>query len=126
MPKWATVEQSEEYQKLPDKQKAFRKGQFFWEHIKDSDKYSSLPKETQDKIFDDFIMNKQYFGAVASDAYTRFKKLPGIRHGDTAIENIARFIEPDSAQPGIAGMAKFFPRQMSADFLIKLNLLIIK
>ena len=121
MPRWLDVEKTQEYQEASNEDKTLLKGRFYWENIKDSERYKSLSQEEQNKVFDEFAGSIDYKKAVTKGMFKglwgAWKELPGVKQGDILVETISKKIEP-KVPPGrttLGLLTKDLPRQVIAD-----------
>lgn len=127
MSTWREVVQDENYQKLPLGEKVKTKNEFFKYTISQSEKFKSLPVEKQKQLKTDFFAPKEEeslapfseekptFGGVIRKAQEEFQTKSPFALLDRPVEEVAKFIEPDTAQEGVVGALKFIPRQMAAE-----------
>lgn len=129
MATWREVIQDENYKKLPLGERVKTKNEFFKYTISQSDKFKSLPIEKQKQLKTDFFTpkpeeslepfseEKPTIGGIARTAVEQFQTKSPFALLDRPVEEAAKFIEPDKAEPGVAGALKFIPRQMAAEAL---------
>ena len=129
MATWREVIEDENYQKLSTGEKIKTKNEFFNNVIVKSDKYKSLPQDNRIRIASDFftpkteeglkasLPEKPTVGQIAKYATEYFQTQSPFAVLDKPVEELARFIEPDSAKPGIPGALEFFPRQIASELL---------
>ena len=129
MATWREVIEDENYQKLSTGEKIKTKNEFFNNVIAKSDKYKSLPQDNRIRIASDFftpkteeglktlLPEKPTVGQIAKYATEYFQTQSPFAVLDKPVEELARFIEPDSAKPGIPGALEFFPRQIASELL---------
>jgi len=123
MPSWQEVTGSKEYQSLPLHQQQIKKVQFFNDVILKSPKYAQLKVEQQNKVFRDLFPNNEYSKIAIreglSGLWKEWKKLPPIKYGDIAVEETAKFIEPEvpAGRTTLGLMTKDLPRQIGAEFI---------
>jgi len=129
MPTWREVITNEDYQKLPLGERIKTKNEFFKYTISQSDKFKSLSSQEQSRIKTGFftpkpeeqveptLTEKPSFGQIAKYAVEEFQTKSPFALLDRPVEEVAKFIEPDVAEPGALGMAKFIPRQITAELI---------
>jgi len=127
MATWREVVESKDYRDLPLGERVKTKNEFFSNIISRSDKFTSLPSEAQAKVKTDFFIprpeenlnptlpEKPSISQVVRYATEAFREKSPFKYLDRPVEEVAKFIEPDTAQPGVIGALKFIPRQMLAD-----------
>ena len=89
--------------------------------VKDSPKFKGLDLESRNKIHNELVTKPgpEILKGVAKGAFKAFKQLPGIKHGDIAIEKTSQFIEPTvpAGRTKLGLFTKDLPRQITADFI---------
>lgn len=127
MPTWRTIIKDENYQNLSTKEKRKTKDEFFKYTISQSEKFKSLTVPDQSRIKKEFFIPKmeeaivsmklprKTLGGLVEDAVQEFQEKSPFRILDKPFEQVARFVEPDTAQPGFVGAMKFIPRQIVAE-----------
>lgn len=129
MPTWREVIEDEGYQKLPLGEKVKTKNEFFSNTISQSDKFKNLSPQEKSSIKKEFFTpkpeeslspfseEKPSFGGVIRTAVEEFQQHSPFKYLDKPVEDVAKFIEPDTAEEGVMGALKFIPRQVAADFI---------
>lgn len=127
MSTWREVIQDDNYKKLALGERIKTKNEFFKYTISQSEKFKSLPIEKQKQVKTDFFTpkpeeslvpfseEKPTFGGVIRKAQEEFQTKSPFALLDKPVEEVAKFIEPDTAQEGVVGALKFIPRQMAAE-----------
>jgi len=129
MATWRETIEDGNYQKLSIDEKIKTKNEFFNNIILRSDKFKSLPAEKQNEVASIFFLPKTEeglkpllpakpsLGQIAKYAIEEFQSKSPFALLDKPVEEAAKFIEPDTLKPGVAGAAEFFPRQIAAEML---------
>ncbi len=123
MASWRDISQSDKFQKLTPREQQVEKLKFFNDVVLPSPKYKQTPPEEQNKVFQDFFPGNEYQNIMVREATSglikEFKNLPGIKQGDVAVEEFAKFVEPEvpagRTTPGL--LIKDLPRQIGAEFI---------
>ncbi len=112
-----------EFSKTPGitKNPALLKFLYWNQVVKDSPKYKTMAPEAKSKVFSELVRKPgpTVLKAMGKAAYEKFTKLPGIRHGDIAVEEVAKFVEPEvpAGRTTLGLLTKDLPRQVAADVL---------
>lgn len=129
MPTWREVIEDEGYQKLPLGEKVKTKNEFFSNTISQSDKFKNLSPQEKSSIKKEFFTpkpeeslspfseEKPSFGGVIRTAVEEFQQHSPFKYLDKPVEEVAKFIEPDTAEEGVMGALGFLLRQVPADFI---------
>lgn len=101
--------------------------QYWNDVVKKSPKYQGMGAEAKEATFQQFFpedtyqktQTKIFTKKVIPELKHRFKKLPGIKQGDIAVEKVSKFIEPTvpAGRTTLGLFTKDLPRQIGADFL---------
>ena len=129
MPTWREVIESEDYQVLPLGEKIKTKNEFFRNIISQSSKFGKLSPQERMKTRTDFftpkpeerlmpfLPEKPSLKQIGRFAIEEFQQKSPFALLDKPVEEVAKFIEPDTAQEGAIGALKFIPRQMLAEIV---------
>ena len=124
---WQDIIKSDDYKFLPLGEKLKTKKEFFKYTISQKKDFKSLPIKEQLKIKSQFFNPKKEEMLDPSlptkpnlGDILRYTKEEMMTHSpfpllDKPIEELANFIEPDTAEEGVIGAIKFIPRQMLAE-----------